>query len=137
MKGCRVLLLAGGRVVVAAGRCVVAEGPPAYCPPPETGGYQECVTHSCRLVPEIKQIKKTVYEVREEPYCLKKLPPLLSLFHRTSCDDCGQCDECQCPRYRKVLVKKEVVCKEICTTKCVVEQHVQRVPCQPVCQPSR
>jgi hypothetical protein len=28
-----------------------------------------------------------------------------------------------------VLVKKEIVCKEICTTKCVVEEH--RVPCQP------
>jgi hypothetical protein len=80
----------------------------------------ECVTHCCKLVPEVKQIKKTVYEVHEVPYCLKKLPPLLSLLHHRGCD-CEMCAECQCPRYKKVLVKKEVVCKEICTTKCVVE----------------
>jgi hypothetical protein len=65
-------------------------------------------------VPEWKQIKKTVYEVREVPYCLKKLPPLFS-FHK-HCDDCA---ECGCVRYKKVLVKKEIVCDEICTTKCV------------------
>ena len=89
------------------------------------GDGQECVTHCCKLVPEVKQIKKTVYEVHEVPYCLKKLPPLLSLLHHRGCD-CEMCAECQCPRYKKVLVKKEAVCKEICTTKCVVEE----VPCQ-------
>jgi hypothetical protein len=49
------------------------------------------------------------------------------------CDD-GECAECQTPRYRKVLVKKEIVCGEIFTTKCVVAEHVERVPCQ-ACQP--
>src|SRR5262245_15031952 len=89
----------------------------------------ECVQHSCKLVPEVKQIKKTVYEVQEVPYCLKKLPPICSLFHHHGCDDCEVCPDCKPPRYKKVLVKKEIVCKEICTTKCVVEEH--RVPCQP------
>lgn len=80
-------------------------GPPAC---------QDCISHRCVLVPEKKQIKITVYEVHEVPYCLKKLPPLFS-FHK-HCDDCAECD---CVRYKKVLVKKEIVCDEICATKCV------------------
>src|SRR4051794_25138927 len=27
-----------------------------------------CVEHSCKLVPEVKQLKKTVYEVQEVPF---------------------------------------------------------------------
>lgn len=111
-----------------------AEGPPPWYAQPEQKGFHDCVTHSCTLVPEVKQIKKTVYEVQEVPYCLKKLPPLWSLFHHHGCDDCEVCADCQPPRYKKVLVKKEIVCKEICTTKCVVEEHVERVPCQPACK---
>ena len=107
-----------------------ADAPPTYYEPQQQIGYQDCVSHSCQLVPETKQIKKTVYEVQEVPYCLKKLPPLWSLFCHHGCD-CEVCPDCQCPRYKKVLVKKEVVCKEICTTKCVVQEHVERVPCQP------
>jgi hypothetical protein len=114
-----------------AASSVAGDAPPLPCAPPQ-GGYQDCVTHSCKLVPEVKQIKKTVYEVQEVPYCLKKLPPLCSLFHHHGCE-CEMCAECQCPRYKKVLVKKEIVCKETCTTKCVVQEHVQRVPCQPSC----
>jgi len=102
----------------------------ADAPSPQPAPCDSCVEHCCKLVPEVKQIKKTVYEVQCVPYCLKKLPPLCSLFHHHGCD-CEMCAECQCPRYKKVLVKKEVVCKEICTSKCVVEEH--RVPCQP-CQ---
>ena len=49
--------------------------------------YQDCVTHSCQLVPDKKQIEKTVYEVQEVPYCVKKLPPLWSLFCHHGCDD--------------------------------------------------
>jgi hypothetical protein len=110
------------------------DGPAPSCSP-ERAGYCECVTHSCQLVPEVKQIKKVVYEVREVPYCLKKLPPLCSLFGRRCCQECGECAECDCPRYKKVLVKKEIVCGEICTSKCVVREHVERTPCR-VCTPS-
>jgi hypothetical protein len=85
-------------------------------------------------VPEVKQIKKTVYEVREVPYCQKKLPPLWSLLFHGPCDGCDTCAECECPRYRKVLVKKEVICGEICTSKCVVQEHIHSVPCQPACK---
>ena len=111
-----------------------ADAPPATCPQPMLG-YQDCVTHSCNLVPETKQIKKTVYEVQEVPFCVKKLPPIWSLLCHHGCDECEVCPDCQCPRYRKVLIKKEIVCKEICTTKCVVQEHIERVPCQ-VCQPA-
>jgi len=114
-------------MLLSRGIAFANDAPPMYFPqqvPPAC----ECVEHSCKLVPEVKQIKKTVYEVQEVPYCVKKLPPLCSLFHAHNCE-CETCAECQCPRYKKVLVKKEIVCKEICTTKCVVEEH--RVPCQP------
>jgi hypothetical protein len=118
--------------LIACSSVQAADAPPEYAPPQQVA-YQDCVTHTCRVVPEVKQIKKTVYEVEEVPFCVKRLPPLWSLFCR--CDDgCEPCAECQPPRYRKVLVKKEIVCKEICTSKCVVEEHVSRVPC-PVCQP--
>ena len=116
----------------ACGAPQVGQGGEASAPPcaQDQCVYQDCISHSCQLKPDVKQIKKTVYEVQEVPFCLKKLPPLCSLFHHHGCD-CEQCAECQCPRYKKVLVKKEIVCKEICTSKCVVEE--QRVSCQP-CQ---
>ena len=94
-----------------------APATPLQCPPEQIACH-DVGTHHCKLVPETKQIKKAVYEVQEVPYCLKKLPPLLS-FHRHGCDDCAECD---CVRYKKVLVKREIVCGEICTTRCVVEQ---------------
>jgi hypothetical protein len=113
-------------VLLAMAVRVAAEGPPC---PQEQCVCQDCVTHRCKLVPELKQIKKTVYEVKEVPFCLKKLPPLCSLFHHHGCN-CEACAECDCPRYKKVLVKKEIVCEEVCGTKCVIEC----VPCQ-ACQP--
>ena len=92
--------------------------------------YQEVVSHRCKLVPEKKQIKKTVYEVKEVPFCLHTLPHLFGRHHADCCDECRECD---CPRYKKVLVKKEIVCEEICTTRCVVEEFVERVPCRVCC----
>ena len=124
--------------IVGAALCAgfsanAGDAPPGYYEPQPAVCYQDCITHSCQLVPEKKQIKKTVYECQEVPFCVKKLPPLWSLLCHRGCDDCEVCPDCQCPRYKKVMVKKEVVCKEICTTKCVVQEHVERVPCQP-CQ---
>ena len=80
---------------------------------------KDCVSHRCVLVPEKKQIKKTIYEVKEVPFCLHKLPPLHGHHHGGCCDKCA---ECGCVRYKRVLLKKEIVCEEICTTKCVVEE---------------
>jgi hypothetical protein len=134
----RSLPLTAGLLAALALRGLAADAPPLPFPqqngPPPQPDYQDCITHSCQLVPEVKQIKTTVYEVQEVPFCVKKLPPLWSLFCHRGCDACEVCPDCQPPRYRKVMTKKEVVCKEICTTKCVVQEHVERVPC-PACPP--
>lgn len=95
--------------------------------------YHDCITHSCRLVPDVKPIKKTVYEVQEVPYCVKKLPPLLALLHHHGCA-CEACAQCDCVRYKKVLVKKEVTCGEIHTTKCIVQEHPTCYPNPPPCK---
>ena len=82
--------------------------------------YQEVVTYRCKQVPDNKPIKKTVYECREVPYCQHKLP-------RLGHGDC--CPECEaCPKFKKVLVKKEIVVGETCGTKCVPEKFVERIP---------
>jgi hypothetical protein len=107
----------------ADGIIALAPSPIPYAP--GQVHYQDVITYRCRLVPETRQIKKTVYEVREVPFCLKKLPHLCSLHHH-GCEDCAECD---CPRFKKVLFKKEVVCEEICGTKCVIEEVIERLPC--------
>lgn len=82
--------------------------------------YQEVVTYRCKQVPDNKPIKKTVYECREVPYCQHKLPGLL---HGACCPECEAC-----PKFKKVLVKKEIVVGETCGTKCVPEKFVERIP---------
>lgn len=92
----------------------------------------DVICHECKLVPETKQVKKTIYEVREVPFCLHKLPPLFG-HHGDCCDECRECGKV---RYKKVLLKKEVVCEEICSSKCVVHEYVDRVPCRECCPSS-
>jgi len=88
--------------------------------------YQDVITHVCKLHPDKKQTKKTVYSVKEVPFCLHKLT--CPLKHDTCCE---QCKECECvARYKKVLMKREIVVCEECTTKCVPEEVVTRVPCK-------
>lgn len=83
--------------------------------------YQDVVVQRCRMVPDNKPIKKTVYEVKEVPYCQKKLPGF------GQCEDC--CRECECcARTKKVLIKKEIICGEKEGTKCVTEDVIERVP---------
>ncbi|MGV3605432.1 MAG: hypothetical protein ACO1RA_03420 [Planctomycetaceae bacterium] len=82
--------------------------------------YQDVVVQRCKLVPDNKPIKKTVYEIKEVPVCQKKLPCFLG------CDDCPEC-EC-CARTKRVLIKKEIVCGEKEGTKCVTEEVIERVP---------
>lgn len=101
------------------------------CPMVEEMEWQDVVCHRCKLVEEKKPIKKTVYEVKEVPFCLTKLP---------KCGRCGHCDECrecECPRYKKVLIKKEITCGETCVIKCVPEEFIERKlvkVCRPACQ---
>lgn len=95
-----------------------------HCQVVEEIVYQDVVSHVCKMVPDKKQTKKTVYECKEVPYCVHKLT--CPLKHDTCCDKCKEC-EC-CARYKKVLIKREIVVCEECTTKCVPEAVVQRVP---------
>jgi hypothetical protein len=113
--------------VIARAAAPIADQPCPHCAGQVV--WRDVVRHECKLVPETKQIKTTVYEVQEVPFCLHKLPPLWGRHG----DCCDACRECGCVRYRKVLLKKEVVCDEICTTKCVVEEFVERVPCRECC----
>ena len=97
-----------------------------HCQSQEGVCYKEVVEHVCRLVEERKPIKKTVYECKEVPYCQHKPAKFFQ---------CDSCPECQaCPKYKKVLIKKEIVCGEKCTTKCVVDEVIRKVPCCNHCQ---
>lgn len=103
---------------------------------------------ACKIVCDVKEVKKTVWEVKCEPFC----PPLPRLCGGCGCGDpacrgqcanqspeccacadgkCGQCDpcavenarkivppKCGCLRTKKTLEKKEVTCK-VPTYKCV------------------
>jgi hypothetical protein len=81
------------------------------------------VSSRCRWVPETKTVKKTVYSYKNVPYCQPNCPNPL---HR--CGAAEKCTECECcPRYKRVLVKREVV-EKVETWKCVVEEEKQQVP---------
>lgn len=97
-----------------------------HCQVPAEFGYEDVVEHQCRMVEEKKPIKKTIYECKEVPYCQHLAKPWFSG---------GCCAECQaCPRYKKVLMKKEITVGEKCVTKCVVEEVVRKVPRCKNCQ---
>lgn len=88
--------------------------PPAQAPAqaPSKDYWPECVDYTCKLVTEQKPIKKTVYECREVPFCLHELPKF---------GHCECCPQCGCVRFKKVLVKKEIIVGYECVTKCVPE----------------
>lgn len=114
-----------GAVLVAASAAaesgILGGGSDGACPRCKEGVcYQEVVTYRCKQTPDQKPIKKTVYECREVPYCQHKLP---GLFHGECCPECEAC-----PKFKKVLVKKEIVVGETSGTKCVPEKFVERLP---------
>lgn len=86
--------------------------------------YREVVVGCrCRLVPETKSVKKFVYSYKDVPYCRPNCPNPLR-----RCGDSEACTECEyCPRYKRVLVKREVVEKKE-GVKCVVEEVKEKVP---------
>lgn len=101
--------LLGGHCCPKCGACE------EYC-------YEECTVVRCRTVTETKPIKKIVYELKEVPYC-SKAPDC-------TCGGCGSCPACVkcCAGYKRMLVKKEIVCGEKCVTKCVPEEVCELVP---------
>src|SRR4051794_23086053 len=88
--------------------------------------YKDVSRDVCKVVPDTIKVKKWVYSCVDDPFCIpnsgKKHGGLL---HHHDCDE--GCPRCEGPYCRTQLVKREVVVKEICTTKCVVEKVVERV----------
>src|SRR5687768_3263549 len=106
-------------------------GNDCHCPMVDVWEWQDGVCHRCRVVEEVKPIKKTVYDFKEVPFCLTKLP------HCGHCGHCDDCRECKHVRYKRVLIKREITCGETCVTKCIPEEFVERKlvkVCRPACQ---
>lgn len=116
-------------LLTLAGPPVLAGDPP--CEPGykwvEVDSFTEVVRYVCKVVPDVKKVRKVSYSTKDDPFCLpngclKELPVGCSA-------DADGCATCKGPYIRKVLVKTEVVCEEP-TVKCVVERVVERVPCK-------
>jgi len=113
------LLLVVAFSLVQTGNIALAECP--YCN--DSGCcYEDVVKYRCVQVPDKKPVKKIFYECKCIPFCTAPLPP----FFGCECES-----DCSCPRFKHVLIKREVQVGEICTTKCVIEEYVERVqvPC--------
>jgi hypothetical protein len=65
-----------------------------------------CGCNHCVAVPDTKTTKKYVYATKLVPYCLTKCPNPFKCRH-DSCESCANCEDCV--RYKRVLVKREVV----------------------------
>ncbi|HUE70553.1 MAG TPA: hypothetical protein VMP01_06655 [Pirellulaceae bacterium] len=85
-----------------------------FAPPPVQAPAKDywlaCEDYECKLITEQRPIKKTVYECREVPFCLHVLPKF---------GHCESCPECGCVRFKRVLVKKEVIVGYECVTRCI------------------
>ena len=124
------MALLGALVIVLSAR----GGPPAVeCPPVCEPGYrivedicyQEVKKKVCRMVPEVKQHKKRVFDVKCEDYCLPKCPCPLCCGKKLCGDWCPLCGK---PRTKQLLLKKDIVVEEVISYKCVVEEVVELVP---------
>lgn len=123
---------AAGLLLTVAGVPLIAGGHPGPKPVKCDPGcewvleesFTEVVRLQCKVVPDVKKVRKVSYSTKDDPFCVQK---------------CGKCDVCKGPYTRKILVKTETVIEEP-TTKCVVEKFVELVPCkvwkQVPCQPA-
>jgi hypothetical protein len=103
-----------------ANETLAAPPPQAPAQAPAKDYWPDCVDYTCKIVTEQKPIKKTVYECREVPFCLHMLPKL---------GHCDCCPQCGCVRFKKVLIKKEIIVGYECITRCVPEALP---PCGPL-----
>lgn len=105
---------------------------PIHHPPACEPGYTlveetiwcDVVKKVCRTVPDVKKTSKWVYVVEHEDFCTQRCKL------RGGCTDCSgepACPTCSRPRTRGNLVKK-LVQESHPTTKCGVEEVVERVP---------
>lgn len=71
-------------------------------------GSQMCACDECVVVPDTKTTKRWTYSTRLVPFCVKSCPNPFRCRH----DACQTCPACEpCVRYKRVLIKKEVVTK--------------------------
>lgn len=102
---------------IVAAACGGSSAVGAECP----HCHQDCcddVSYQCRMELEKIPIKKFIYRYKDVPICVPCGPRL------GACDSCATCDS---PRFKRMLIKQEVVVGEKCITKCVVE--AVRKPC--------
>lgn len=136
------LLIANGAIAAESGGLPSAE----TCKEVQTVGSPNCCAHCgahaccdryCRIVCEMKEVKKIVWAVKCEEFC--PLMPGCNRDCNDCCDNCGKegcrnkscnpCAELESRKYvtptcgkvreRKILEKKEVICK-VPVYKCVV-----------------
>ncbi len=117
-------LLLGVAVVLMAWSPALHAGAPCC----DGCGCQPCTRKVCRLVCEMKDVTKNVYDCKCEDFCL----PAPSTRCKAPCTCPGKCckdhtiwkPNCGCVRTRTVLiVKKET--KKVPSYKCVVEEVAQ------------
>lgn len=122
------VLLGSLIVVLSVGAMPPATEGPLVCEPGtmivEDICYKEVVKKVCRMVPEVKQHKRRVFDVKCEDYCLPKCPCPLCGGKKLCGDWCPFCGKA---RTKQLLLKKEVV-EERVEYKCVVEEVVELVP---------
>src|SRR5687767_15127282 len=84
-----------------------AGAPCGHCHSGHRCACESCESYECVKQPDHKTIKKVVYDVKCVPVCEHRPSKFLH---------CDCCPVCQL-KFKKVLVKREVVVCEICTTK--------------------
>jgi hypothetical protein len=95
-----------GTTIALRADVAVAPVPGALACGEERCRCESCGAEHCCLVPETKTTKKWVYATKLVPHCQAKCRNPLKSSH----DDCGICPSCEaCVRYKRVLVKREVV----------------------------
>ncbi|MBS0267129.1 MAG: hypothetical protein JSS02_34705, partial [Planctomycetes bacterium] len=105
------------RSVAAEPPAVPAANCPDDCADDGLACQDEAYGAYCKLAPEVKTVKRWVYSCKLVPYCRPNCPnPLQRWGENEKCTVC----EC-CPRYKRVLIKREVIEKKE-TLKCVVEE---------------
>ncbi len=128
---CRAILILGFIAFFLASICRAgdwAAPTKPHCPPATTvveeTVMKEVTKFTCKWVPDVKKVRRTVYECREEPICLPRCGHCSLFGHKPGC---AECDRCEPPRMRRVLVKREIV-EEKPTCKCVLEEVKEVIP---------